>query len=58
MRRNAEGWRDLGPLTWKVEREDYHGDRSTTTTIRVMWTARWSVRFEINRPWKDDDDSA
>jgi hypothetical protein len=50
-RRDADGWRDLGPLTWKVEREDSHGDRSTTTTLHITWTARWSFRVGLTRPW-------
>lgn len=50
-RRDEEGWRDLGPLTGKVEREDNHGDRSTTTRLKLIWTARWSFDIEFTRPW-------
>lgn len=53
-RRNEEGWRDLGPLTWKVEREDNYGDRSTTTRLSITWTARWSLDVEFTRPWKGE----
>jgi hypothetical protein len=52
-RRNEQGWRDLGPLTWKVEREDNHGDCSTSTRISLTWTRRWSFDMEFTRPWKD-----
>jgi hypothetical protein len=51
-RRNEDGWRDVGPFTWKVEREDNHGDRSTTTRFKFTWTARWGVEVKFTRPWR------
>lgn len=53
-RRDADGWCDLGPVSWKVHREDNHGDRSTTTTLKLTWAARGSVTLELNRPWRGE----
>lgn len=55
LRRDEEGWRDLGPFTWKIERRDNHGDRSTTTEIHVTFVAHWSVDIDITRPWRASD---
>lgn len=54
-RRNEEGWRLLGPFTWKVEREDHHGDQSTTTTLTLILVAHWTLKIGFTRHWKDDE---
>lgn len=53
MRRDAAGWRNLGPLTFKIEREDNHGDWSTTTIIKVVWITHWHTDIRFTRGWKD-----
>lgn len=55
-RRSREGWYDLGPFTWKVERQDNHGDRSTTTTMTLTFIAHWTVSWQITRSWIDWED--
>jgi hypothetical protein len=55
-RRDPEGWRDLGPLTWRVERQDNHGDRSTTTSLDLTFVAHWSLKVQFTRDWKSDED--
>lgn len=52
-RRSEEGWRDLGPFTWKVERQDNHGDRSTTTTVTLTFIAHWTCSVRLTRDWRD-----
>lgn len=54
-RRDEEGWRELGPLVWKVERWDNHGDRSTSTTLNLTFTARWSLDIRFTRDWKVEE---
>jgi hypothetical protein len=54
-RRDEDGRRSLGPFTWKVEREDNHGDRSTTTTLSITRVTRWTSRLSVTRSWRDDD---
>lgn len=56
-RRDEDGWRALGPFHWKVEREDNHGDRSTTTRLHLTFVARWTLAIEFTRgwtPWRDE----
>lgn len=69
MRRDAEGWRRVGPVEFRVEREDYPNDRSSRTNVEVALNARnpdrgrlWSLDVSLSRPWReqlegDDDDS-
>ena len=51
-RRDEDGWRDIGPLSWKVARADNHGDRSTTTSLTVAVTGRLGVALSVTRPWR------
>lgn len=62
-RRDAGGWRRLGRLEWKVEREDYPCDRSSRTNVTVGLYGRdrdegqvWSLDLSLSRPWRRDPD--
>lgn len=57
-RRDADGWRDLGPFTWKVECEDNHGDQSTTTMLTLTMVTRWTLNVNLTRSWKPEPDPA
>ena len=52
LRRDSEGWRDAGPFTWKIEREDNRGDRSTTTRLTLTFTAHWNLTMKLTRDWR------
>lgn len=56
LRRDAEGWRELGPFIWRIERQDNYGDRSTTTSLRFVFIAHWSLDLEFTRGWREDDE--
>jgi hypothetical protein len=54
-KRDEEGWREFGPWTWKIEREDHYGDRSTTTRLTLTWVARWTLRVGVTRSWVEEE---
>ncbi len=55
-RRDSEGWREAGLFMWKVEREDNHGDRSTTTRFTLTFIAHWTLTMKLTRDWKEWDE--
>lgn len=51
--RDKEGDLWVGPFLWRrVEREQNHGDCSTTTRLRLTLVRRWTLRIEFVRSWR------